>query len=117
MGKAPATAADSEGGRLRSIPSVERILSSAAFAPLVGEFGRDRTKYAVSRHLGELRETRRTFDESAAVAAVSQQLTSSLRRVINATGIIIHTNLGRSPIDDEIWGEAAQLVTGYSNLE
>jgi L-seryl-tRNA(Ser) seleniumtransferase len=37
--------------------------------------------------------------------------------VINATGVIIHTNLGRAPIDATLWSEAASVVTGYSNLE
>src|SRR3954467_11433656 len=37
--------------------------------------------------------------------------------IINATGILIHTNLGRSPIDPSIWRAAGKLVSGYSNLE
>ena len=41
----------------------------------------------------------------------------SLRSLINATGVIIHTNLGRSAIDPEILRRAAPVITGYSNLE
>ena len=41
----------------------------------------------------------------------------SLRSLINATGVIIHTNLGRSAIDPEILRRAAPIITGYSNLE
>ena len=41
----------------------------------------------------------------------------SLRNLINATGVIIHTNLGRSAIDPEILRRAAPVITGYSNLE
>ena len=41
----------------------------------------------------------------------------SLRSLINATGVIIHTNLGRSAIDPEILSRAAPVITGYSNLE
>lgn len=47
----------------------------------------------------------------ASHAAMRQQ------KVINATGILIHTNLGRSPIDSEVWREVGELNTGYSNLE
>ena len=41
----------------------------------------------------------------------------SLRSLINATGVIIHTNLGRSAIDPEILRRAEPVITGYSNLE
>lgn len=106
---------------LRAIPSVERILSSAALAPLIAEFGRDRVKEAVVAHLGALRGALRPYDEEQAIAAVRSAVSSStastLRRVINATGVIIHTNLGRSPIAPALWQRAAAIATGYSNLE
>lgn len=118
MTKSTVTAADSA---LRAIPSVERILSGSSFAPLVGEFGRERVKDGVVEHLATIRALREPYDEGAALGAVSaslaESMTSTLRRVINASGVIIHTNLGRSPIDSSIWSEAAQIVTGYSNLE
>jgi L-seryl-tRNA(Ser) seleniumtransferase len=106
---------------LRSIPSVERILSSDAFIGVIGEFGRDRVKDAIVVHLESLRHARGTFDENAAVDDARKQLASAtastLRRVINGSGVIIHTNLGRSPIDPAIWSRAAAITTGYSNLE
>ena len=40
-----------------------------------------------------------------------------LRPVINATGVVLHTNLGRSPIGQAVWREAERINTGYSNLE
>ena len=106
---------------LRAIPSVERILSSEAVEPLVDRFGRTRVKEATGEHLDALRKQRRPYDEAAAVEAIAQTLTtateSSLRRVVNCTGILIHTNLGRSPIGEEIVARAAPLIDGYSNLE
>ena len=106
---------------LRAIPSVERILSSAGFRPAIEEFGRDQVKDAVVAHLAILRTAHEPYDELEAVTAVSETLaavtSTSLRRVINGSGVIIHTNLGRSPIDPVIWQEAAALVTGWSNLE
>ena len=41
----------------------------------------------------------------------------SLRRVINATGVILHTNLGRAPLSSHLIHELADLVSGYVNLE
>ena len=121
MRKGAAAAVNSAAGNFRSIPSVERLLSSAALAPAVAEFGRERVKDAVVAHLDEVRRSGRTFDEGEAIAAVTGRVSaatsSTLRRVINATGVIIHTNLGRSPIHPEIWREAGSIAAGYSNLE
>ncbi|WP_240513880.1 hypothetical protein [Photobacterium damselae] len=39
------------------------------------------------------------------------------QRVINATGIAVHTNLGRSPIHQQLWQQVSELITSYSNLE
>jgi len=118
MAKAPAPVVHSS---LRAIPSVERILSAAAFAPLIREFGRERVKEAVVDHLTTVRATRTAYDENEAVTAVGTSIAaatrSTLRRVINGTGVIIHTNLGRSPIHPSIWSEAQEIVSGYSNLE
>ena len=114
-------AGDSDASLRRSIPSVERILSSPRFAPLIDAFARDRVKNAVNAHLDDLRRTQQPWDESQALETASIALrlatSSTLRRVINATGVIIHTNLGRSPIDRALWSDAADVVSGYSNLE
>jgi L-seryl-tRNA(Ser) seleniumtransferase len=118
MVKAPAPVVHSA---LRSIPSVERILSAAPFAPLVAAYGRERVKDAVVEHLTTLRATGGSYDEAEAARAASSSIAaatqSTLRRVINGSGVIIHTNLGRSPIHPAVWSEAAEIVAGYSNLE
>ena len=119
MRKAAAPAADSEA--LRSIPSVDRILSSPRFVSLASEFGRDRVKEAVADHLATLRGRGSRWDEQQAAAQIESSLgvrtASGLRRVINASGVIIHTNLGRSPVGEAIWADAESVVTGYSNVE
>jgi L-seryl-tRNA(Ser) seleniumtransferase len=122
MAKAPAGAAHSDAAAsLRAIPSVERILSAARFAPLVAEWGREQVKAAVVAHLDGLRAQAMPWNEddasSAVGASVAASLQTTLRPVINASGIIIHTNLGRAPIDAGLWSDAAAIVTGYSNLE
>ncbi|HUP48085.1 MAG TPA: L-seryl-tRNA(Sec) selenium transferase [Thermoanaerobaculia bacterium] len=121
MRKAAAPAVDSAAGTLRSIPAVERVLSTPSFVSLASEFGRQRVKEAVVEHLSDLRAAVARWDEASALAAVAARLrtatTSLLRRVINGTGVIIHTNLGRSPIDPSLWAEGGEVVTGYSNLE
>lgn len=110
-----------DSSTLRAIPSVERILSAAPFAPLIADFGRERVKEAVVAHLGVLRRSGGAYDESTAAAATQTALSrvtaSTLRRVINGSGVIIHTNLGRSPIGARLWERAGDVVEGYSNLE
>src|SRR5438105_581727 len=95
----PKGATDQTNSALRSLPSVERILSSEAIAPLVAQFGRARLKGAVAAHLESLRRDRAAWNErdaASAIRALAEQSTSStLRRVINGSGVIIHTNLGR----------------------
>ena len=118
LAKAPPAQRDSA---LRTIPSVERILSAAVFAPLVERWGRDRVKVAVSEYLDALRVARASYEEREAAVKVSARLEAllgtTLRRLVNGTGVLIHTNLGRTPIEPSIWAEAAWLTTGYSNLE
>jgi L-seryl-tRNA(Ser) seleniumtransferase len=118
MVKAPAPVVHSG---LRAIPSVERILSAAAFAPLVSAYGRERVKDAVVEHLTTLRATRGAWDAAEAAGAIANTIAvatrSTLRRAINGSGVIIHTNLGRSPIHPDVWREASEIVSGYSNLE
>ena len=48
---------------------------------------------------------------------LEKKKTDRLKRVINATGIIIHTNLGRAPLSDETMKKVREAVTGYNNLE
>ncbi len=55
--------------------------------------------------------------EALIVADVEALLAPSLRRVINATGVILHTNLGRAPLSPEAAAHMVQAVTSYSNLE
>ena len=117
----PKATTDSGDSSLRRIPSVERILSSESLRDMVAQFGRERVKDAVCLHLETIRRDRVLFEESAAASDVRARLAvateSTLRPVINGTGIIIHTNLGRSPIDPALWSRAAAVTTNYSNLE
>ncbi|HET7710970.1 MAG TPA: L-seryl-tRNA(Sec) selenium transferase [Thermoanaerobaculia bacterium] len=121
MRKTGAPARDSDSASLRSIPSVERLLSDSAFQALIAPYGRDRVKEALTAHLAELRARRVEFDAERALAAVRATAAgatrTSLAPVINGTGVIIHTNLGRSPIGTETWESAASLVCRYANLE
>jgi L-seryl-tRNA(Ser) seleniumtransferase len=109
----------------RRLPSVDRVLSH----PLLGEvklsLSRELVAAAVREELVSRRERLLAGDEevpdieklaSAAARRAWLSVGKSLVPVINATGVIIHTNLGRAPLSDAAI-EAVQQVSGYSNLE
>lgn len=101
---------------------MEKILSDARLAPLEQRFGRRGLKEAVNGYLERVRSLEgEAFSFETLLESVASQLEQihrfSLRRVVNATGVLIHTNLGRSPIEPALWQRAGRLLEGYSNLE
>ncbi len=101
--------------RLRSLPSVDEALQR--LGPLLEKFPRGLVVEEVRRALHEIRAEIRAGGaaEPAVEARVEQALVRlaqpSLRPVINATGVVLHTNLGRAPL------ARFEPVAGYSNLE
>jgi L-seryl-tRNA(Ser) seleniumtransferase len=110
---------------LRLLPSVEHILQSKHAIEWISKFGRPLTLDAIRFVLNELRSgyknlTSPVINEEI-ICRIESTLTnwtkSTLTGVINATGVILHTNLGRSPLSVSAI-TAIQLVSaGYSNLE
>src|SRR4051812_46451381 len=88
--------------RLRDLPSVDRLATSVAKAVL--QERRDELLAGVR-------------DDADLVERAAARLRPSLRRVVNATGVIVHTNLGRSPLADDARAAVLQAAAGYSNLE
>ncbi|MBI4460873.1 MAG: L-seryl-tRNA(Sec) selenium transferase [Acidobacteria bacterium] len=123
------TASDSLEERLRRIPAVEEILHWPALQALEAGVGRKFLTQAIRETLAELREQIRDggpredaqFAESSLEArireAVKRGLAYSLQPVINATGVVLHTNLGRAPLAREALEHAAEVACQYSNLE
>lgn len=58
-----------------------------------------------------------SVDDAAVERALDRALAPALRRVINATGVVLHTNLGRAPLAPEAIRAVEQVASGYSNLE
>ena len=102
-------------------PAVGRLLQQPDVAALAARHGRMATTAAVQTAVAEARAGRLVpGDEPGLAARVAQLLDGSphqLRRVINGTGVVIHTNLGRAPLAARAAARAAELAAGYTNLE
>lgn len=106
----------------RGLPSVNALLESAGVRSLLEMHPRrvvvDAVRSAVDAERIEGGATKTEEEWLAAIAAkVSGMSRPSLRRVINATGVVLHTNLGRAPLADSAIEAMADIAAGFSNLE
>jgi L-seryl-tRNA(Ser) seleniumtransferase len=113
---------------LRRLPQVQSLLETERGQALVVSYGHAPTVTALRERLQTIRDGLRNgsattlapFDQRFFDCVAGDILRASaprLRNVINATGIIIHTNLGRSPLASEAIKTIADVARGYSNLE
>lgn len=106
---------------LRSLPAVHRLLEEPAIAAYAATLGREGMKGAIERVLDRARASGEPQSYGDVVAAVVAQLGALRMRgmlaVINATGVILHTNLGRAPLAPAALAAIEHLSLGYSNLE
>ena len=110
----------------RSIPSIERLRQRATVSALEARYGHRAVVDALRAEADRIRDALAqgascpdaadTIERGAAVR-LAEQAAFSLRRVINATGVVIHTNLGRAPLGPRAAANVATLAAGYSNLE
>lgn len=136
MNPAPESAArlqQDSSKRLRAIPSVDDLLLQPSLAALAEKSGRGLVIQAVRNVLAEFRAfvknessqsavpSLEAFDlahfEARVAADVEAALAPSLRRVINATGVVLHTNLGRAPLSQAAREQINATAATYSNLE
>lgn len=111
--------------RLRDLPSVDHLLQHKAALSLIALFGRPLTVQAIRENLDFLRSTAHDDQPAPNAEQVLNQaesilnswLSPTLIPVINATGVIIHTNLGRAPLSHASRKAMSDLSVGYSTLE
>jgi L-seryl-tRNA(Ser) seleniumtransferase len=116
---------------LRLIPSIETLVTRPLLAGASATHGRDSVTAAARQAADELRAEIKRRDaqvpaseddaaewiERRTIEILTARLAPSLRPVINATGVIVHTNLGRAPLAAEAIDRASRIAAGYSNLE
>ena len=103
----------------RDLPSVSALLESPEIASLLQQYARAEVVDAVRSAIDTARENGRAADNwpDAVRDALAVSTRPSLRPVINATGIILHTNLGRAPLAQAALDAVSAAARGFSNLE
>ncbi|HEY6836841.1 MAG TPA: L-seryl-tRNA(Sec) selenium transferase [Gaiellaceae bacterium] len=104
--------------RLRDLPSVDELLRSGPVAGLPHGPAVAAAREVLARAREEITAGHDPGDLVArTVAAAGERAAPRLRRVVNATGVVLHTNLGRAPLAPAAVEHVAALAAGYSNLE
>jgi L-seryl-tRNA(Ser) seleniumtransferase len=111
----------------RRLPQVQRLLEMPVANSLCAEFGRAAVTDAIRAALDGLREQiamgvlHAIPDDQTVLLGCAENLAArrvrGLRAIINATGIVLHTNLGRAPLALEAIAAVADVAAGYCNLE
>lgn len=113
----------------RSIPKVDTLLADEKIQNLIHDYGREIVMDQIREELEDLRESINTTEDEDKIRRRIQFIlenielrlvklhTPNVRKVINASGTILHTNLGRAPISRAQAEKLVDIVTGYSNLE
>lgn len=115
---------------LQLLPSVGKVLQHDSVQELIRDYSQPLVVDEIQAHLNQLRTAVQSGqlseeDLSREISELDSNLSSrlkarlapSLRMVINATGVIIHTNIGRAPLSPEAAAAIQAIATGYSNLE
>ena len=104
--------------KLRDLPSVDVLLRDERLAGEPHELALDAARTVLERARDEIKDGR---DPQPLVESVLAELVRmrepSLRRVLNATGVLVHTNLGRAPLAEAALARVVDVGRGYSNLE
>lgn len=109
----------------RHFPSIEELLQSENLAPFINALPRPVAASIVKATVAELKEKLIADKKPVAPDAMYHSIEKALvaakgaevRRVINATGILVHTNLGRAPFPEVVFANLRETLTGYCSVE
>ena len=110
---------------MRKIPGVDKLLINEEIKELIRLYGSELVTFSVRTVLDEIRTSILAGEKAAAFDNIILQIEKitktigdrSLIEVINGTGIVLHTNLGRALLGDHVLEELKPIVSNYSNLE
>jgi L-seryl-tRNA(Ser) seleniumtransferase len=110
---------------LADLPGVDKLLKNKELRRYLEEYGHDLTVYSIRKVLNTVRKnykkTKVVPELSEIVEKIKDKIDGIFKKnlipIINGTGIIIHTNLGRSVLGKKVFDELKPILTEYSNLE
>ncbi len=116
---------DNNTNIFRNLPSVDKILKTPEIKQLFDLYDKESILFAIRHSLDFFREkiknTNKAPSETELYNKIKEFLSilvkRNLKKVYNATGIIINTNIGRAPLGDELLKESFEKISGYNNLE
>src|SRR5262245_39997180 len=104
--------------RLRDLPSVDELARDERLAGEPPALAVEAARAALARAREEIKAGEDPGDlAERALAELAAARAPALRRALNATGVIVHTNLGRAPLPEAALARVAEVGAGYSNLE
>lgn len=109
----------------RQLPSIDRLLNHPQSRQLIDQYGRELVVATLQKTIGDVRENpglvKGNLSDTDWIARVQGELSTRLKpslvRVINASGVVLHTNLGRAPLCTDALKAIEETALGYSNLE
>jgi len=107
-------------GGAKTLPAVGTLINQPVYAALVADFGRASVVAALRDQVATERSGTAVTDVERldqVEASLRKTMAPALRRVINASGVILHTNLGRAPLSRAAVDAVAAAAAGYTNLE
>lgn len=107
------------------LPGIDVLLNAIETKALINEFGRERVSFAMRTIVAEIRNSINSKSNplsnieiiKKAEIFLNEMLQPQLKKVVNATGIVVHTNLGRAPLGKQLLEDTHKILEGYSNLE
>lgn len=110
---------------MKKIPGVDKLITNPELADIITEFGREVVTFVIRIQLEKIRSDIKSGKSAPPVHKIIKTTItdtieiaeSSLKKMVNATGIVLHTNLARAPLGNYITENMLNVIEGYSNLE
>lgn len=111
--------------KFKSIPGVDKILAHPKIKSLIEEFNIEIVTFSIRKIIDSYRDDLKNNGKILSFDSIIQSVINqcrdlfygNIKAVINATGVIIHTNLGRSPFGEKLLSDTFNVLKGYCNLE